>query len=94
MYETEIHGRKVRMWGLYPQQVALMCALNQVMVEAIPTYGADVCTEPGVIDFKNFSGAMAHYNVSRKKVDIGTVPMAQLDHFMRTGQMPEFGMAA
>lgn len=87
MYRTAIHGKEINMWGLYPQQVALMCALNRVMVEALPDYGADVCTVPTLIDYEKFNGAMAHYNVSKKKVDIGTQPMEQLAYYMKTGKL-------
>lgn len=88
MYETTIHGRRQKMWGFYPQQVATMCALNEVMVRALPKYGDGVCTEPNVIDFKNFHGAMGHYNITERKIDPGTLPMEQLAHFMKTGKIP------
>ena len=88
MYMANVHGRDIKMWGLYPAQVALMCALNRLMVDALPHYGEDVCVVPGVIDFKNFNGAMSHANVSRRKVDVGPLPMEQLAHFMRTGKLP------
>lgn len=93
-YLTTIHGKKYRCYDYYPQQTATMCALNKVMVEAIPTYGDAVCTVPTVIDWESFCGAVGHLNIKKSKIDPGTRPMQHLDMFMRTGSLPNYLMDA
>jgi hypothetical protein len=87
-YDTRIHDRKVRCWDFYPAQTATLCALNKLIADVVPSYGPAVSTQDGVIDFKSFVGAVGHLNVSRGKIDPGTLPMENLDHFMRTGELP------
>jgi hypothetical protein len=91
-YLTEIHGKKKRCYDFYPQQTATMCAFNALMVEAIPTYEADVCIEPGLIDWENYRGAVGHLNITKRKIDPGTRPMQHLEMFMRTGRLPNYLM--
>ncbi len=93
-YETEIHGRKKRIYDFYPQQTVTACALNELMVEAIPSYTDAVCTEPGVMDWRHFNGAVGHLNLKTSKTDPGTRLMGNLDHFMRTGTLPNHLMAS
>jgi len=87
-YTAKIHGKKRNLYGFYPAQVATLCALNRLMVDNIETYEANVCTEPGVIDWQSFRGAIGHLNIKRAKTDPGTLDMQHLDHFMRTGKLP------
>ncbi len=87
-YDCRIHGRKVRIWDFYPAQKMTMFALNRLMVDAIDSYPAEVNTAPVVLPLTGddrVTGAAAHYNVNRRKLDCGPLPMAQLDHFMKTG---------
>jgi hypothetical protein len=93
-YETVIHGRRKRCYDFYPQQTATMCALNALMVEAIPTYEPNVCIDPGVIDWENFRGAAGHLQIETRKIDPGTRPMKTLQHFMRTGRLPNYVMTS
>lgn len=84
-YDTIIHDKSRKCWGFYPAQTATMCAFNRLMVDAIPTYEAGVCTEPGVIDWADFRGAIGHLNIKRSKIDPGTQPMKKLAAYMNTG---------
>lgn len=87
-YDTTIHGRKLRCWDFYPQQTITACALNLLLVGALPTYPKDVCTVPGEVAIKGpgaVVGAIGHYNITAKKLDPGTKLMGTLDAFMRTG---------
>lgn len=89
-YDTRIHNRRVRCWDFYPVQTITACALNKVLVEAIDTYPANVCTEPGIIAIKGddvFKGAIGHYNVTRRKLDPGTKLMETLSEFMASGTL-------
>jgi hypothetical protein len=93
-YETEIHGRKKRVYDFYPQQTVTACALNALMFKAVPGYKDAVCTEPGVIDWRNFNGAVGHLNLKTSKTDPGTRLMVNMEHFMRTGSLPSHMLAA
>lgn len=90
-YDAYLHGRarRTRCWDFYPQQTATLCALNRLLADECSTYGEAVCTHPGVIDFKSFNGALGHLNITKRKIDPGTMPMQNLDHFMRTGGLPK-----
>lgn len=81
-YKARIHGKWRNYVKLYPAQQQTLNALNAVMVDAIPTCGEDVCTMPGVINFKNFKGTIAHYNVKRTKTDVDPFTMTALDFHM------------
>lgn len=89
-YDTVIHGRKLCAWDFYPAQTATLCALNRLIADVVPTYGEAVCTSPGVIDWASFNGAVGHYNLTKRKLDPGTEPMKNLDHFMETGELPSY----
>lgn len=81
-YDTKIHGRKVRCWDFYEEQTMTLLALNRLIHYVVPTYENGVCVTPHEIDWKNFKGAVGHYNITRKKLDPGTEPMKKLREFM------------
>lgn len=80
-----IHGRNIKYWNFYPNQVITACALNKLMVEAIPTYSSDVCVVPGVVDLSTVKGAIGHYNITEKKLDPGLKFMETLAEYMSSG---------
>lgn len=81
-YKTRIHGRKMECRAFYPAQMQTLCALNALMVDAVPEYEDGVCVDSGVINFKRFRGAIGHLNLKRGKTDPGTKPMELLKLFM------------
>lgn len=81
-YRTTIHGAKIQCRQMYPAQLQSLFALNALMVDNLPELNGDVCTEPGVIDFAKFRGAVGHYNLKRGKTDPGTHTMRELAAFM------------
>jgi hypothetical protein len=87
-YSTVLHGTKQNFWDFYPAQTIAALALNKTMVQAIPTYTADVCTTPGVVDIAKLKGAIGHYNITTEKLDPGTRFMGHLAEFMKTGKLP------
>lgn len=93
-YETEIHGKKTRCYDFYPQQTVTACALNELMFKAVPGYKDEVCTEHSVIDWRNFNGAVGHLNLKTSKTDPGTRLMVNMDHYMRTGSLPNHMLGA
>jgi len=82
-YKTKIHGAKLTCRQMYPAQLQTLFARNALMVDNLPKYDEEVCTEPGVIDFKRFHGAMGHYNLKRGKTDPGPHTMEALARFMK-----------
>lgn len=94
-YDTTIHKETVRCWDFYPEQKMTAFALNETMVEAIPTYPRDVCLAAGVvsIDLRYIGrqgkhvirGAVGHYQVSRRKIDPGTQLMLEMHAYMKHG---------
>lgn len=89
-YSTKIHGKKVNCWDFYPAQFETLCALNKLISDVVPTYSDEVSIAPGVIDWKNFCGAVGHYNISERKLDPGTEPMSNLRFFMKMGVLPTY----
>ena len=106
-YDTVIHGKKIRCWNFYPAQTLTAFALNEVMVQAVPTYPATVHPYPdgvisninakttvdGVIEYA-IQGAVGHYQISEKKFDPGTQFMLDLSDYMDHGTIPEYLRAA
>ncbi len=99
-YDCRIHGKKVRVWNFYTAQIITAFALNRLMSDVVGTYPANVATAPTVLDVKAktngdrhtfdrhiVQGAVGHYNVSRRKLDPGPLFMAQLSHYMKTGDV-------
>lgn len=88
-YDTVLHRKAIKCWDFYPVQTITACALNKLMVAALPTYTSDVCTVPGVIKLDNtVKGAIGHYNITDEKLDPGTRFMQHLAVFMKTGELP------
>lgn len=88
-YDTNIHGRNVRCWDFYEEQTMTLFALNRLIHYVVPTYESNVCVAPIEIDWKNFKGAVGHYNITKKKLDPGTEPMRKLREFMDNELYPK-----
>lgn len=88
-YSTVIHSVEVKCWDFYPKQFRTLCALNALIANVLPTYSKKVCYYPGVVNWRTFSGAIGHYNITKQKLDPGTEPMRALKEYMDTGSVPD-----
>jgi N-acetyl-anhydromuramyl-L-alanine amidase AmpD len=73
-YEERVHGKSFQCSAFYPAQVAAATELTQTLCRAygLPYETPASDTELSAAELKTVRGVLAHFHVTRRKVDCGT----------------------